>query len=340
MPISPEPSADRIMQMAWGFAVTNILATAVEFGVFTEIAEGATTPFAVAKKLGVPVRGIAMLTNALVAYGLIHRDGDESSAHRLSDDAAMFLVRGKPSYVGEFITLNARGPAEGWRRLDECVRTGNPHVQIDRPDDGQRLWTELVGPLFALNAPGARALGREMRAQLGAHAARIVDIACGAGVWGIGVLEENPEIVADFVDLPETLPITKRFAAERRLTERSAFIAGNIRALDLGTARYDLACLGHILHSEGADHSRRLLQKIARSLKPGGTIAIAEFLVDADRRGPVSGLVFAVNMLIHTTDGNTYSIAELSRWLEDAGFTHIRTLPIPGPSPLVLATKR
>lgn len=340
MPTCPEPTADRIMQMAWGFAVTNILATAVEFGVFTEIAQGATTPFAIAKKLGVPVRGIAMLTNALVAYGLVHRDGDASTEHRLSDDAAAFLVRGKPSYVGDFITLNARRLTEGWRRLDECVRTGNPHVHVDRPEDGQNLWTELVGPLFAFNAPGARALGREMRAQFGAHAARVLDVACGAGVWGIGVLEENPQVIVDFVDLPETLPLTRKFAADHRMTDRSAFIAGDIRALDLGTARYDLACLGHILHSEGADHSRRLLQKIARSLKPGGTIAIAEFLVDADRRGPVSGLVFALNMLIHTTDGNTFSIAELNRWLEDAGFTHMRTLPIPGPSPLVLATKR
>jgi hypothetical protein len=82
-----------------------------------------------------------------------------------------------------------------------------------------------------------------------------------------------------------------------------------------------------------------LLRRVHAALAPGGTIAIAEFLVDADRRGPVGALIFAVNMLANTEAGGTYSFEEIAGWLAEAGFTNPRQLPVPGPSPLILATR-
>ena len=108
--------------------------------------------------------------------------------------------------------------------------------------------------------------------------------------------------------------------------------------MDFGTG-HTVATLGHILHSEGSERSRELLKKTFQALAPGGTIAIAEFLVNADRTGPLNGLFFALNMLVNTDSGDTYSFEEISGWLTDAGFTHPRTLDAPGPSPLILATK-
>ena len=97
--------------------------------------------------------------------------------------------------------------------------------------------------------------------------------------------------------------------------------------------------LGHILHSEGAARSKALLEKTFNALAPGGTIAIAEFLVNADRTGPVGGLIFGVNMLVNTDTGDTFSFEEISEWLREAGFVDARTINTHGPSPLILATK-
>ena len=80
---------------------------------------------------------------------------------------------------------------------------------------------------------------------------------------------------------------------------------------DFGNS-HQVATLGHILHSEGIERSRALLRRTHAALAPGGTIAIAEFLVDADRRGPLNGLIFAVNMLVNTESGNTYSFDEIA----------------------------
>ena len=85
--------------------------------------------------------------------------------------------------------------------------------------------------------------------------------------------------------------------------------------------------------------SRELLKKTFRVLKSGGVIAIAEWLVNDQRTEPLHALMFAVQMLVNTEKGDTFSFNEIKGWLEDAGFKKARKLEAPGPSPLVLATK-
>ena len=101
-----------------------------------------------------------------------------------------------------------------------------------------------------------------------------------------------------------------------------------------------IATLGHILHSEGEERSRRLLKKTFEALTPGGAIAIAEILVDAERKAAVPALIFAVNMLVNSDEGDTFSFDEIRGWLQDAGFERVRTVEAPGLAPLlILATK-
>jgi hypothetical protein len=140
------------------------------------------------------------------------------------------------------------------------------------------------------------------------------------------------------VDWPQVVPITRGFAGRFGLANRYTFAAGDLASADFGRNN-TVAVLGHILHSEGEERSRMLLKRTFDALASGGTIAIAEFLVDADRRGPLSGLIFAVNMLVNTDRGNAYSFEEISHWLREAGFRDMRQLEVPGPSPLILATK-
>jgi hypothetical protein len=142
------------------------------------------------------------------------------------------------------------------------------------------------------------------------------------------------------MDLPETLEHARRFVERTGLASRTDFLAGDLRTVDFGASRFEAATLGHILHSEGAEHSRRLLSKTAKALVPGGTLVIAEFLPDPDRNGPPLPLLFALNMLVHTSEGDTFTVPQLTAWLEEAGFTDVRTVPAPSPSPLVFATRR
>jgi ubiquinone/menaquinone biosynthesis C-methylase UbiE len=167
---------------------------------------------------------------------------------------------------------------------------------------------------------------------------RVLDLAAGSGVWGIAQAQCSDAVYVTAVDWAGVLPATRTTVAKFGLSERFTFVEGDLEHADFGVG-HDVAILGQILHSEGRERSRALIGKTFKALKTRGTIAIAEFLVNDDRTGPVAGLFFAVNMLVSTDTGDTFSFEEISGWLTEAGFINPRTLEAPGPSPLILATK-
>ena len=118
---------------------------------------------------------------------------------------------------------------------------------------------------------------------------------------------------------------TKRIVRKFGLSDRFSYIEGDVLKADFGSG-YDVATLGHILHSEGAERSRKLLKKTFNALKSGGTIAIGEWLVNDERTEPLAGLMFAINMLVHSEQGDTFSFNEIKSWLEEAGFKNARTV--------------
>ncbi len=133
-------------------------------------------------------------------------------------------------------------------------------------------------------------------------------------------------------------PITRKIAGRFGVGDRFHTVDGDLLEADFGTG-HRVATLGHILHSEGEARSRKLLQRVFRALAPGGTIAIAEFVPNDDRTGPLAPLIFAVNMLVNTEQGDTFTFGEIGAWLVEAGFEHARQLDAPSVSPLILADK-
>jgi hypothetical protein len=134
------------------------------------------------------------------------------------------------------------------------------------------------------------------------------------------------------------LEVTRKVANRHGLADRLTLAPGDFATADFGSGHH-VATIGHILHSEGVERSKALLKKTFDALAPGGTVAIMEFLLNDDRQGPPPSLIFAINMLVNTDEGDAFSFAEISAWLLEVGFLNPRLLPGPGVSPLVLATK-
>jgi ubiquinone/menaquinone biosynthesis C-methylase UbiE len=166
----------------------------------------------------------------------------------------------------------------------------------------------------------------------------VLDLAAGSGIWGIALAEKSPRVCVTAVDWAGMIPTTKRITQKFGVSDRFNYIEGDILEANFGSG-YDIATLGHILHSEGEERSRQLLKKTFSALKPGGIIAVAEWLVNDKRTEPTHSLMFAVQMLVNTDKGETFSFNEIKSWLEDAGFRKVRKLEAPGPSPLILATR-
>lgn len=335
-PVTPE----RIFTYGWSYALTRGLSTAVEIDLFSHVAAGKNTPAAIAKAAGVPEKGARMLVDLLVAMGLLVRPGGAGTPVTLAPDADTFLVKGKPSYVGDFLVFHGGQIDENWRHLTDVVRTGKPAMAVDVPKEGIPLWHALVDGLFAVGFKAATQVGEELARLYPGKDVRLLDVAAGSGVWGYGAATANPRIRVTTQDLPETLEHARRWAQKTGLEERVEWLPGDLRQIDFGTAKFEAATLGHILHSEGEEHAKRLLQKVAKALVPGGTIVIAEFNPDPDRNGPLIPVVFALNMLVNTTSGDAFTFPQIASWLTEAGFKDARQMPAPAPSPLILATRK
>ena len=166
----------------------------------------------------------------------------------------------------------------------------------------------------------------------------VLDLAAGSGVWGIALAQASPKVTVTGVDWEQVLSATRRTAQRMGRRRSDAVIPGDIAAVDFGDG-YAVATLGHILHSEGEERSRALLKKVCAALRPGGTIAIAEFVANDDRTGPPHASSFPVMMLVAREHGDVFSFAQICGWLREIGFDNIRTLEAPGPSPLLLAER-
>jgi 3-hydroxy-5-methyl-1-naphthoate 3-O-methyltransferase len=334
-PQEPPVTPERILRTQWDYAPPLILAAAVRLRIFDLLDEGPRSIAEVAHRAGASERGMRSLLNGLVGLHFLANEPGEQ--YRLTAESEAFLVSGKPGYLGGMFE-RAGDLIPGWLDLAEVVRKGKPLGSLNQEDSGASFFKELVVALYPMNLPMAQALGRILGVAERREPLRILDIAAGSGVWGIGVSQQSPLATVTAVDWPKVLEVTRRFAAEAGMASRFSYLAGDAAEVDFGGG-FHLAILGHILHSEGERRSRSLLRKTFAALASGGTIAIAEFLVDADRSGPPMGVIFGLNMLLNTEEGDTFSFEEIASWLGEAGFVEPRRVDPGGPASLVLARK-
>ena len=323
------------MQLAWGYAAPLILEAALNYRVFDLLEQGPQTLGELAGQCGASERGLAATLNALVGLELLDKRGIR---YALTPESTTFLVSTKPGYVGGFFRHLMRQVLPNWLHLTESVGSGRPAVAANHQAEGQQFFAEFVEGLFPLSYRAAQVLGVHLGIPKATTPISVLDIGAGSGVWGIALAHQSPHVTIRAVDWPAVLEVTANVARRQGVGDRLQTVAGDLLEADFG-AGHHVATIGHILHSEGRARSRRLLHKTFAALAPGGTIVISEFMPNDDRTGPPAPLIFAVNMLVHTEAGDTFTFAEMAGWLREAGFTNPRLLEAPAPSPLVLATR-
>lgn len=328
-------SAARILAMASGYEPALILEAAVRLGVFDVLDERPLTLGEVVERTALSERGLRALLNALVGLDLLLRYGDR---YALTEEGAAFLVSTKPTYQGYMCRHVSRHLLPRWMRLTDAVRSGRPVQAVNEQPDGAAFFREFVEDIFPMSYGAARALAAELGVSGATQPVSVLDLAAGSGVWGVALAEASPQVSVTAVDWPAVLPVTRRIADRHGVGHRFRFVAGDLLEADFGRG-HAVATLGHILHSEGEQRSRRLLHKTFNALAPGGTIAIAEFVPEEDRTGPAGALIFAVTMLVNTESGDTFTFGEIAAWLRAAGFTDVRELEAPGPATLVMASR-
>jgi 3-hydroxy-5-methyl-1-naphthoate 3-O-methyltransferase len=325
---APQPAPGDAPNMAlvtdamWAFGRTHALTSAIELKVFDPLEQGPKTAADIAKALKLSARGVRILLDVLVGLELLAKNKD---AYALNPTSATFLVTDSPAYVGEFVQ-HARMLDDTWNGLTETVRTGKPAQAVDLEERGREFFPKLVGALFPPSFGASRAAREALPPRLRSRVKRVLDVAAGSAAWSLAWAAADPEVKVTVVDFPEVFEVARRYTGRFGTTDRYEFKPGNLRKVSFGKEKYDLVILGHICHSEGAKWSQKLIEKSAKALAPGGLLLIGEMIPNDKRTGPVQPLLFGINMLVNTEEGDVFTLAEYKAWMTAAGLSSIRRI--------------
>jgi hypothetical protein len=327
-----------IFKVGFGFWASKALLSAVELGLFTELAKGPADLVTLSRALGLNGRSARDFLDALVALKMLDR---EEGLYGNTPETDHFLDRAKPSYVGGLLEMANARLYESWGSLTEALKTGRNQNEAKESGD---VFAELYADPDRLRGFLAAMSGVSLGAAQ-AIAAKFpwkdyktfVDIGTAQGMVPVTIARAHNHLSGAGYDLPEVKPIFEKFIAQHGMPERLKFLSGNFFTDPLPTA--DVLIMGHILHDWDLAQKHMLLEKAHTALPKGGALIVYESIIDDERRQNAFGLLMSLNMLIETTGGFDFTGADCQGWMREAGFSQTRVEPLTGADSMVVAIK-
>jgi SAM-dependent methyltransferase len=328
----PISNPSDLMQVVNGFRISRVILTAYELGIFTRLKNKARSSSDVAKDIKSDERATDRLMNALVGLGLLVKKQGSFSNAPFSEK---FLVKGERDYMGNL--GHAVNLWKTWGTLTDCVMAGRT-VAVDQPivnrgDD----WLEAFIAAMHFRGPQQAA---EVEDCLDLSAVRkILDVGGGSGLFSFEFIRRNKQAKAVIFDLPTVIPLTKKYIALEGFSDSVSTFAGDYLKNSFESG-YDLVFVSAVIHINSADENKTLVKKCADALNSEGHLVIVDHLMSEDRTEPVMGALFALNMLVGTEKGDTYTEREIRTWMQEAGLTGLKRLDTPSGTGMMIGTKQ
>lgn len=310
---------EQLLGMVQGAQAAAVIRAGVELGVFDQLAKGKRDAGGLARAIGADERGTRILCDALSALGLLLRVERE---YGLSAAAAAHLVAGAPAYLGDTIRLFTSPHLwNSWSTLAQAVRCGGTVLNEHAETPGHPFWED-----FARFTGGmAGQAGARLAEVLAPWAAprrplRVLDVACGTGLYGFSLAAAQPHAQLTSLDWPNVLEVTRGWAEKLGVSERVRWLPGDAFTVALG-GPYDLVILSHIFHHFDPPTCAQLLTRVAAALAPDGRVAIHEFVpTDLPPEQDPGPFMFSTTMLVWSRHGEAHDLARYRELLGEAGF--------------------
>ena len=333
-----EVTPDAILQLGLSFWGSKALLSAVELGVFSELGRGPLKAEVLIERLRLHRRAARDFLDALVALGMLRRDGDVYSNTPAS---GLFLDRSKGSYVGRLLEMANARLYPFWGNLTAALHSGEPQNELRQGEnffakvyaDPQRL-AGFLQAMTALSVGAARAIAEKFPWD---EYRTFADLGAAQGALPVQVAIAHPHLKGIGFDLPPVRPHFEAYASGQGLSHRLSFQGGDFFADPLPSA--DVLVMGHVVHDWDLDQRKLLIRKAYDALPAGGALIVYDAIIDDDRRQNAFGLLMSLNMLIETPGGADYTAADCTGWMREAGFKEIRAQHLVGPDSMVVGIK-
>ena len=314
----PITDVREISRIAYGFKASKALLVAIDLELFGRISSGAKSLADLADELDIAEKRLDTLLTALTSIGLLVRDGDAYTNAPASED---YLVRGKSAYFGDYFNLQidkfifpaydnlgsviaGRGAPDIWRDYDSLMRDADT---ADRFSKGQHAGS--LGPAIALSKQVDLASKK-----------RLLDVAGGSGAFTSMLCKQNPGLKATSLDFPTVLSVAERFIGDAGFAGRVKLVAGNAITGDWPQG-HDLVLMSYLFSAVSEEAISILLGKAYRTLPPGGTLVIHDFVANDDKTGPRDAALWFLTCMFNCPDAVVLTPRLIGGGIRDAGFS-------------------
>ncbi|GAA0005882.1 methyltransferase [Bradyrhizobium diazoefficiens] len=332
------PRTDRLFEIGSAYRQAKVLLSAVELGVFSELAAGPLDARELASRIQVHGRAARDFFDALVATGLLTRD--DEGRYRNTEESDLYLDQAKPTYLGASFDQYNRREYALWGSLTQSLQTGNPAAETHGQDHFGSLYNDAVRFRTFVSAmtSGSLLASQGIANQFPwENYQTLCDVGTAQGCLPVQVALAHPHVRAIGFDLPMLCSAFEEYAAERNVADRVSFAGGDFFKDPLPQA--DVIVLGRVLHNWDLEAKKMLLDKAYRSIRTGGAVIVYDMLIDDDRRTSTTGLLSSLNMLLWTAGGFGYTATDCTRWMRSAGFTKTMVRNLPGGNSMIIGEK-
>ena len=334
-----QPNPERILQTGLAFWASKTLLSAIELGVFTELARGPQTLEKIQGRLGLHPRSTRDFLDALHALGFLTREG---GVYGNTTETDLFLDRKKPSYVGGILEMANHRLYPFWAHLTEALRTGAPQNEVKGGGPGlfETLYADparlkqFLAAMTGISHGSNMAIARQFPWK---DHRTFVDVGTAQGDLAAQIALAHPHLRGTGWDLPEVAPIFEEYAAAVGVADRVKFVDGDFFKQEI--PKTDVVLMGHILHDWDLPTKKLLIKKAFDAVPRGGALIVYESIIDDGRKENAFGLLMSLNMLIETPGGFDYTGADCSSWMTEAGFSSTRVEHLVGPDSMVIGIK-
>ncbi|HEX4248701.1 MAG TPA: methyltransferase [Pseudonocardia sp.] len=335
---SAAPAPDGLLQLGLAFWGSKTLLSAVELGVFTELADGPLPEAELTTRLGLHARGARDFFDALVALGVLDRGDD---GYHNTPEADAFLDRAKPHYIGGVFDIANDRLYGFWGSLTEALRTGSAQNEIKTGGSFfEVIYQDPTQLRLFLQAMTGVSMGAAQRiaVEFPWHRYRtVIDIGCAQGCLPVQLASRHGHLSGAGFDLPPVAPVFDEYVRTAGLSDRLQFHPGDFFTDPVPSA--DVLVMGHILHDWGLPEKKALIRKAYSALPDGGALIVYDAMIDDQRRANAFGLLMSLNMLIETPGGFDYTGGDCRGWLDEAGFRSSYVKALAGPDSMVVGVK-
>jgi SAM-dependent methyltransferase/DNA-binding transcriptional ArsR family regulator len=309
------PNRQQILDLMAGFQPACVIGAAAELNLFTALGDRSLTVEELSERLGLDLRAARITLDAVTALGLLEKSDKADERYTVPAELRPMLTDGSPESILPMVR-HRMTCLRGWMQLAWVTKAGIPGPRVSSIRGPAADREAFVAAMHTVSGPMAdRLVARFGPPTFG----RLLDVGGASGTWTLALLRAMPGATATIFDLPDAIEQARERLAGTEFEDRVTLVAGDFYTDELPGGA-DLAWVSAIIHQHDRRHNRELFGKVFRALVPGGRIGIRDIIMEPSRTQPLDGALFAVNMLVATDTGGTFTFEELSEDLQAAGF--------------------